>query len=63
MGMLTINQHAQRSVRKGGRNRNYRAIVLCPDHFVKKWEAELEETIPGANVTILMRPAKADNQR
>ena len=33
MGMLTIHQHAQRSVRKGGRNGNYRAIVLCPDHL------------------------------
>ena len=33
MGMLTIHQHAQRSVRKGGCNGNYRAIVLCPDHL------------------------------
>ena len=32
MGMLTIHQHAQRSVRKGGCNGNYRAIVLCPDN-------------------------------
>ncbi len=52
MGMLTIHQHAQRSVRKGGRNGNYRAIVLCPDHLIKKWRAELEETIPGVKVTI-----------
>jgi superfamily II DNA or RNA helicase len=42
MGMLTIHQHAQRSIRKGGRNCNYRAIVLCPDHLCKKWKAELE---------------------
>ena len=52
MGMLTIHQHAQRSVRKGGCNGNYRAIVLCPDHLIKKWKDELEETIPGVKVTI-----------
>ena len=52
MGMLTIHQHAQRSVRKGGCNRNYRAIVLCPDHLIKKWQDELEETIPGVKVTL-----------
>ena len=52
MGMLTIHQHAQRSVRQGGSNGNYRAIVLCPDHLIKKWKAELEETVPGVKVTI-----------
>ena len=52
MGMLTVHQHAQRSVRRGGCNGNYRAIVLCPDHLVKKWKAELEETIPGVKVTM-----------
>ncbi len=52
MGMMTIHKHAQRSVRKGGRNGNYRAIVLCPDHLIKKWQAELEETILGVKVTI-----------
>ncbi|MFI5459166.1 MAG: DEAD/DEAH box helicase family protein [Isosphaerales bacterium] len=52
MGMLTIHQHAQRSVRRGGCNGNYRAIVLCPDHLVKKWKAELEETIPNVKVTM-----------
>src|SRR4029077_3235632 len=52
MGLLTIHQHAQRSVRRGGRNGNYRAIVLCPDHVCKKWKAELEETIPGVKVTM-----------
>ena len=52
MGMLTIHEHARRSVRQGGCNGNYRAIVLCPDHLIKKWRAELEETIPGVNVTI-----------
>ena len=52
MGMLTINQHAQRSIRRGGRNGDYRAIVLCPDHLCKKWKAELEETIPGVKVTM-----------
>ena len=52
MGMLTIHQHAQRSVRKGGCNGNYRAIVLCPDHLCKKWKLELEETIPGVKVML-----------
>jgi hypothetical protein len=36
----------------GGRNGNYRAIVLCPDHLCKKWIAELEETIPGIKLTM-----------
>jgi superfamily II DNA or RNA helicase len=36
MGMLTIHQDAQRSARKGGCNGRYRAIVLCPDHLIKK---------------------------
>src|SRR4029077_1091896 len=53
MGMLTIHQHAQRSVRKGGCNGNYRAIVLAPDHLAKKWRDELEETIPGVKVVLL----------
>jgi hypothetical protein len=52
MGMLTIHQHAQRSVRKGGLNGKYRAIVLCPDHLCKKWKLELEETIPGVKVML-----------
>jgi len=52
MGMLTLHKHAQRSVRKGGCNGNYRAIVLCPDHPITKWRDELEETIPGVKVTM-----------
>jgi WD40 repeat protein len=48
MGMLTIHKHAQRSVRKGGCNGRYRAIVLCPDHLIKKWRDELEDTIPSS---------------
>jgi hypothetical protein len=51
-GMLTIHKHAQRSVRKGGCNGNYRAIVLCPDTLIKKWRDEIEETIPGAKVML-----------
>jgi superfamily II DNA or RNA helicase len=51
LGVLTIHQHAQRSVRMGGCNGNYRAIVLCPDHLCKKWKSELGETIPGVKVT------------
>jgi hypothetical protein len=52
MGMLTIHKHAQRSVRKGGCNCNYRAIVLCPDNLIKKWKDEIEQTIPGAKVVL-----------
>ena len=33
MSMPAIHKHAQRSVRKGGCNGNYRAICLCPDHL------------------------------
>ncbi len=58
MGMLTIHQHAQRSVRKGGCNGNYRAIILCPDHLIKKWRDELEETIPGVKVTLFDEAGK-----
>jgi hypothetical protein len=52
MGMLTIHHHAQRSARQGGCNGRYRAIVLCPDHLIKKWQDDLEETIPGVKVTV-----------
>jgi hypothetical protein len=52
IGMLTIHKHAQRSARQGGCNGRYRAIVLCPDHLIKKWKDELEETIPGIKVTL-----------
>jgi hypothetical protein len=52
MGMLTIHEHAQRSARQGGCNGRYRAIVLCPDHLIKKWKDELEETIEGVKVTL-----------
>jgi hypothetical protein len=52
MRMLMIHQHAQRSVRKGGCNGKYRAIVLCPDHLITKWQDELEATIPGVTVTL-----------
>jgi hypothetical protein len=52
IGMLICHMHAQRSVRKGGCNGNYRAICLCPDHLVRKWAEELEETIPGVKVML-----------
>ncbi len=50
MGMLSVHEHAKLSARKGGRNGNYRAIILCPDHLIKKWKDELEETIGGVKV-------------
>ena len=62
MGMLTIHQHAQRSVRKGGCNGNYRAIVLAPDHLAKKWRDELEETIPGVKVMLFDAAGKGCKQ-
>jgi hypothetical protein len=63
MRMLTIHQHAQRSGRKGGRNGNYRAIVLCPDHLCKKRKAKLEQTIPGVKVTLFDVAGKGWNAR
>src|SRR4051812_16454371 len=33
-GILAIHAHALRSVRQGGCNGNYRALVLCPDHLI-----------------------------
>jgi hypothetical protein len=50
IGMTSIHQHANRSRRKGGSNGDYRAIVLCPDHLISKWEREIKETIPDATV-------------
>jgi hypothetical protein len=59
MGMQAIDVHAARSARKGGRNRKYRCVVLCPDHIITKWRDEIEATIPGAQVTIFASgPAK-----
>jgi SNF2-related domain len=45
-----IHEHARRSRRKGGRNGRYRAIIICPDHLIGKWEWEIESTIPEAKV-------------
>jgi hypothetical protein len=42
MGMSAIHGHA------GGRL--YRALVFCPGQLVNKWEREIRETIPGAEV-------------
>ena len=42
MGMATIHAHA------GGRP--YRALVFCPGQLVNKWEREIRETIPNAEV-------------
>jgi hypothetical protein len=50
IGMTSIHQHAKRSGRKGGSNGRYRAIVLCPDHLISKWEREIKETIPEATI-------------
>lgn len=50
-GMLAVHEHAVRSRHKGGSNGKYRALILCPDHLIKKWRDEIEATIPGAGVT------------
>lgn len=51
MGMTAVHKHAQQSRNKGGSGGNYRALILCPDHLIGKWEREILETIPGATVT------------
>lgn len=51
MGMAAVHKHACLSRKKGGYGGNYRAIVLCPDHLIGKWEREIITTIPGAQVT------------
>lgn len=42
MGMSAVHSHA------GGRP--YRALVFCPGQLVNKWEREIRETIPEAEV-------------
>lgn len=42
MGLAAIHAHA------GGRP--YRALVFCPGQLVGKWEREIQETIPAAEV-------------
>ena len=42
MGMAAVHAHA------GGRP--YRALVFCPGQLVRKWEREIRETIPSAEV-------------
>ena len=42
MGMSAVHTHAS--------GRPYRALVFCPGQLVNKWERELRETIPGAEV-------------
>ncbi|MEW5934491.1 MAG: DEAD/DEAH box helicase, partial [Bacillota bacterium] len=33
--------------------RPYRVLVMCPNHLVRKWKREVEETVPGARARIL----------
>ena len=42
MAMAAVHAHA------GGRP--YRALVFCPGQLVNKWEREIRETVPGAEV-------------
>ncbi len=42
MGMASVHAHAA--------GRPYRALVFCPGQLVNKWEREIRETIPGAEV-------------
>jgi len=51
MGAVGVDRHTRRSRKKGGKNGRYRALVLAPDHLVKKWCREIEETLPDATAT------------
>ena len=42
MGSTAIHAHAA--------GRPYRALVFCPGQLINKWEREIRETIPGAEV-------------
>jgi hypothetical protein len=42
MGMAACHAHAQ--------GRPYRGLVFCPGQLVNKWEREIRETIPGAEI-------------
>jgi len=42
MGMAAVHAHAA--------GRPYRGLVFCPGQLVNKWQREIEETIPGAEV-------------
>jgi hypothetical protein len=42
MGLAAVHAHAN--------GRPYRALVFCPGQLVHKWEREIRETIPGAEV-------------
>lgn len=30
-----------------------RAVILCPPHLVRKWQREIEMSVPGAQVAIV----------
>lgn len=42
MSMAIAHRHAN--------GRAYRGVVFCPPHLTGKWQREIEETIPGADV-------------
>lgn len=42
MAILATHKHAN--------GKPYRAMVLCPDHLISKWEEEIRSTVPGAIV-------------
>jgi hypothetical protein len=42
MGLAAVHAHAN--------GRPYRALVFCPGQLVHKWEREIRDTIPGAEV-------------
>lgn len=42
LAMGTAHVHAQ--------GKKYRALVMCPDHLIDKWEEEIQETIPGVDI-------------
>jgi SNF2 family DNA or RNA helicase len=49
MAIVIADMHC----RRGGGNKPYRCIVMCPGHLVHKWKQEILETIPDSRVTML----------
>jgi len=45
MSMVAIHVHAK--------GRGYRCIVMCPPHLCRKWQREIETTIPGVSAVII----------
>ena len=49
IGILAVHVHARERTPKG-QEVAYRAMVLCPDHLIDKWETEILGSIPNAKI-------------